>query len=323
MRPPSSGPRSIRSDRVIFKGLRVHLRDPPLHRVDDVEEPTVGRRRQGLRSSRLAPERSWETGAERPPLPEVQDVDEAHLTRAVRRIRPGALRVLGGAIRVQGVELLGCRIEDLREADAGHALRRRLEPAEHRADTAAPEIEEGDPIGGRRLRREVLDEEQARVVDRERLGLEVPDQPVAARRALAGRVGHDDRCVRAWQRVRGVDTRAGAGPSSATARPVSDATRTSSRPRSFVVEMTSPVAESRASSVVDPSLRTVEYSLEPSGAASWRRPADRTTPDDEPTVTVPSSAPRTRTSSIAPADPSTCLVDRPVRCTRRRSSGAP
>ena len=97
----------------------------------------------------------------------------------------------------------------------------------------------------------------------------------------------------------------GSGAIRATARPVNDATRTSSRPRIFVRETTSPVAESRASSVVDPSLITVEYKVEPSGAASWRRPADSTTPDDEPTVIVPSSAPRTRTSSIrGPAGPS-------------------
>jgi hypothetical protein len=103
-----------------------------------------------------------------------------------------------------------------------------------------------------------------------------------------------------------VSTPGGSGAIRATARPVNDATRTSSRPRISVRETTSPVAESRASSVVDPSLGTVEYSREPSGAASWRRPADSTTPEDEPTVTVPSWAPRTRTSSIrGSAGPST------------------
>ncbi len=96
-------------------------------------------------------------------------------------------------VRVERVELVGLRIEDLPQAHPWHPLRRHLEASRDRPDLAAREVEARDAVGRRLLSGEVLDQEHHRVVDRERLRLEVALEVIRARRGRARRVDDHDR----------------------------------------------------------------------------------------------------------------------------------
>ena len=120
--------------------------------------------------------------------------------RRVVRDRGVVRRVPGAGTRIERVQLVVVRRDDLLEADARHPLGRGLVRPEHRVDPSSLQVQDGDAVHGRRLGGQVLDHEELTVVGREGLGLEVPSQVVGPWLSAPGRVGHDDRRPRTRQR---------------------------------------------------------------------------------------------------------------------------
>ncbi len=159
-------------------------------------------------------------------------MDERH--RRVVRHRGVVRRVPGARARVERVQLVGVRRDDLLEPDPRHPLGRGLVRPEHRVHPAAPQVQHGHAVDGRRLGGQVLDHEELPVVGRERLGLEVPSQVVGP--GLGARSGRPRRSAssNAGAATSGSHP-SGSGSISATAPPLSATTRTSRVPSSRTV----------------------------------------------------------------------------------------